>query len=540
MKQLLKKYYVNYIGLLGLACIIVSGVAWAIQMTFGTLSAVFSIVGLVCLLVYLVLDFKRVQAQLSKRSVKYGANTTIMILIVMAIVILVETISSRHNIQFDLTKNKRYTLSDQTRKLLEAMEKDVNVLAFFTLEQEGRGVLEDLLKQYSQISSRLSYEFVDPVKNPGRTNQYEITVNGTIVLETGEKQEQIFQPTEEALTNALIKVTREGRNVVYFLKGHGEHDPEETAETGYSIIKQALGKENYAVKDLVLMQAVAIPDDATIVIVGGPQKDLLPTELEALNAYIQQGGNILFMLDPDQAPETVAFLKDYGIRLGDNTIIDTNPVGRMMGANYGMPIAMSYTNHPITENFGFATIFPLTRSVELDDTLPEGISGQTLASTGPDSWGETSQEELQNGNVSFNEGSDVKGPLSLAAVITLDVAAETPPAEEQEEEAEEASQTEDVEPQSTQARVIAFGDSDFASNAYIGLSGNGDLFMNTISWLAKEEDLVAIRAKDPEITPLMLNAAQGNFAFLLSIVVLPLVVILTGVTVFVNRRKATR
>jgi ABC-type uncharacterized transport system involved in gliding motility auxiliary subunit len=537
MKQLLKKYSVGYIGLIGLACIIASVVAWAVQMTFGTLSVVFSIVGLVCLLVYLALDFKRVQAQLSKRSVKYGANTTVMILIVLAIVILVETISSRHDKQFDLTKNKRYTLSDQTRKILEALEKDVNVLAFFTLDQEGRAVLEDLLTRYSQITSRLTYEFVDPVKNPGRTNQYEITMNGTIVLETGEKQEQIFQATEEALTNALIKVTSEGRNVVYFLKGHGEHDLEESAETGYSIIKQALGKQNYMVKDLALLQEAVIPNDATIVIVGGPQKDLLAPELEVLNTYIRQGGNVLFMLDPDQAPETAGFLKDYGIRLGDNTIVDTNPVGRMMGANNGMPIAMSYANHPITENFGIATIFPLTRSVEIDDTLPEGISGQTLASTGPESWKETNPEELQSGEVKFDNEVDVKEPVSLAAAITVDVATETPE-EAQGEGAEETIETE--QPQPTQARVVVFGDSDFASNAYIGLSGNGDLFLNTISWLAKEEDLVAIRPKDPEVNPLMLNAAQANFAFLLSIVVLPLVVILTGVTVFVNRRKATR
>lgn len=526
--------------MLGLACIIASGAAWAVQMKFGTPSVVCSILGLVCLLVYLVIDFKRVQARFSKRSVKYGANTTVMILIVLAIVVLVEAISIRHNKLFDLTKNKRYTLSDQTWKLLEALEQDVNVLAFFTLDQEGRAVLEDLLKRYNRISSRLTYEFVDPVKNPGRTNQYEITMNGTIVLETAEKQERILQPTEEALTNALIKVTREGKNVVYFLKGHGEHDPEEAAETGYSIVKTAMGRENYEVKDLMLMQEAAVPDDATMVVIGGPQKDPLSTELDALRAYIQQGGNVLFMIDPGQAPQTVAFLKDYGIQIGDDTIIDTNPVGRMMGADNGMPIAMTYTNHTITQNFGLATMFPLTRSVELDATLPEGISGQTLASTGPESWKETNPEELQSGAVRFDKEVDVKEPVSLAAVITIDVGTEAQ-AEQQASNAEQG-EPEDVEspPQPTQARVVVFGDSDFASNAYIGLSGNGDLFLNTVSWLAKEEDLVAIRARDPEMAPLMLNAAQGNFAFLLTIVVLPLVVALTGVTVFVNRRKATR
>lgn len=480
-----------------------------------------------------VIDFKRVQAVLSKRSTKYGANTTLMILIVLAIIILVEVISSRHDSIVDLTKNKRYTLSEQTKKILTALEKDVNVVAFFTIDQAGRGTLEDLLKQYSRVSSQLKYEFVDPYKNPARTRSYEISTEGTIVLETSEKQEKMYEPTEEALTNALIKVTREGKKSIYFVKGHGEHDLQDDGEKGYGIIKKALQDANYEVQELLLMQEPIVPEDAAVVIVGGPQKDLLPTELETLKTYIQGGGNVLFMLDPEHAPETAAFLKAYGVVLGDNTVIDTNPLNQMFGAGYGMPIVSSYEPHPITEKFNMATIFPLTRSVEIEDTLPEGVSGQSLADSAEQSWAETSKEELQSGNVSYTEGDDQQGPISLGAVFTVDVAEES-----HAEPPEEGEETEPQEPVS--ARVVVFGDSDFASNAYIGWSGNGDLFLNTLNWLAKEEDLVAIRAKDPEMVPLMLTAAQGRLAFLLAIVILPLAVITAGVTVYVNRRKTAR
>jgi ABC-type uncharacterized transport system involved in gliding motility auxiliary subunit len=532
MTRLLHKHYVNYIGLLGIVSLLVSGVAWIVQMQFGTISAVCAILGLVCLLVYLVIDFRNVQAQFSKRSVKYGTNMTIMIVIVLGIIILVESISSRHNILFDLTKNKRFTLSDQTKKVLNALEQDVNVTAFFTIEQGNRGTFEDLLRQYVRVSPRLKYEFVDPVKNPGRARNYEITVDGTVVLETGEKQEKITEPTEEVLTNALVKLTREGKKVVYFLKGHGEHALDDMEKNGYNLVKKAIEDENYEVKELLLMEQPAVPEDAMVLIIGGPQKDLIQTELESLRAYLQRGGSVLFMLDPDQAQGIMAFLKEYGIILGDDLIIDTNPLGQLFGAGYEMPIASEYPNHPITEKFNIASSFPVARSVRLEETLPEGITGQILVNTSDQSWAETNKQELQSGRVELNQDSDVPGPVPLAVVTTMDITPEQP--------GEESHDESETDQKGIQSRLVVFGDSDFASNAYVGWSGNGDLFLNAVSWLAEEEDLIAIRAKDPEMSPLMLSAAQGRAAFLISIVVLPLIVVIAGVMVYVNRKKATR
>ncbi len=533
MKRLLDKHYVSYIGLVGITCLILSAVAWVVQMRFDTISAIFSIIGLVFLLAYLVIDFRTIQAQFSKRSVKYGTNVTFMILIVLGIIVLVEAISSRHNFLLDLTRNKRFTLSDQTKKVLNALDKDVNVLAFFSIDRGDREVFEDLLNRYARISSRFKYEFVDPIKNPGRAKTYEITTDGTTVLETQEKQEKMFESSEEALTNALVKVTREGKKVVYFLKGHGEHDPEDIGENGYNQVKQAIEDENYEIKDLLLMQQQAVPEDAAVLIIAGPQKDLLPTELDSLNTYIQQGGNVLFMLDPDQAQGMMAFLKEYGILVGDNIIIDTNPLGRMFGAGYDMPISSEYQQHPITDNFNIATLFPIACSVQVEDTLPEGVTGQPLARSSPQSWAETNKQELQRGRVEFNESNDLQGPVPLAAVLTVDVT------KRQQSEDESSDESEGVQKE-TKAKIVVFGDSDFASNAYLRWSGNGDLFLNTVSWLAEEGDLIAIRARDPEMSPLMLTAAQGRAVFLVSIVMLPLFVVITGVTVYVNRRKATR
>ncbi len=539
MKHISKQQYGRYLGLLGAVSLLIGVAVWTLQMTFSRTAAIFSLIGLLCVLLYIVLNFKQVQAQLVKRSVKYGANTTVMILIVFGIIVLVEAISMRHDVQFDLTKDKRYTLSEQTVKLMESLAQDITVIGFFTPDYGGRDMLESLLKQYNSLSSRLTFEIVDPVKNPGRAQAYDITTNGTIVLETPQKQEKIFEPTEEALTSGLIKVTREGTKVLYFISGHGEHGLDDQEEAGLSQIKQALENANYAVEDLLLLQESAIPEDAAVVVLAGPQKNLLPTELDALNAYIHQGGRVVCMFDPGQASDTAKFLEPYGVTLDETTVIDVNPLGQLMGAGPGMPIASSYAQHPITERFTSATIFPLARSLTLAESFPEGVSAEQLAGSSPESWAETSADELTSGNVSFTEGSDIHGPLTLAAVITVSApSAEETATDETTDEtvADETTQTPDV----SEGRIVVFGDSDFASNAYVGWSGNGDLMLNTLNWLAEEDDLVAVRAKDPEMSPLMLTAAQARMGFLLTVLVMPLAVIITGITVYVKRRNATR
>ncbi len=532
IRPIVNKRYIGYTGMAGVVCLLVSGIVWIIQMGFGAISAVFSIVGLLCLLAYIFVDFKNIQAQFSKRSVKYGTNVTVMILVVLGIAVLVEGISSQHNFRVDLTRNKRFTLSDQTRKILAALDQNVNIIAFFSLDQGDPDATGDLLQQYQQISSKkITYEFVDPDKNPGRAKSYEIRNYGTIVLETEEKQEHITESTEEALTNALIKVTREGKKTVYFLKGHGERSLEDAGEKGYDQVKKAIEKENYDIKELLLMQEQAVPDDASALIIAGPEKDILPAEAASLKEYINNGGKVLFLLDPDQAPGMTTFLKEYGIILGDDWIID--PFSRIFGASYDMPVASAYTEHPITETFNVATFFPVARSVRKADDIPAGVNGMTLATSSPQSWEETDKEELQKGAVEFNDGSDLQGPVPLAMVVTREVTEEAAADNS-------ANSGETGSPQKKEARLVVFGDSDFVSNTYLGLSGNRDLFLNTVNWLAEEEALIAIRAKDPESFPLMLTAGQGRFAFFLSVILLPAAIAGTGINVLMKRRRSTR
>ncbi len=527
LKPLLASHRIGYVGLVGVLSLIVSGFAWLFQLEFSGIAAFFGVFGLLCVLLYLVIDFKHIRSQFSKRQVKYGANVTVMILIVLGIAAMVEGISSQHNFRVDMTGNQRFTLSEQTRQVLGALTQDVKILAFFRLMPEPPQSLVDLFEQYAHHSERISYEFIDPVKNPGMAEKYEIRSLGTIVLETEANQEKTTDATEEGLTNTLISVTREEKKVVYFLKGHGERELEDVQQTGYNQVKDALENEQYEVKELALMQEQAIPEDANVLILAGPENDFFPAELELLREYIEDGGKMMFLLDPEKARNVAEFLNEYGLTLGDDIIIDPKSRVFLFGPpTYEIPIVADYQDHQIVAKLKeqeIPTVFPLTQSVNVESSLPEGVTAKVIAYSSDDTWAETSKEEWERGAVEFNEEQDMSGPVPLAAVVTVKV-------EGQESGSEDP------------AKMIVFGDADFASNNYFSMSGAGNenLFLNAVSWLAGEEDLISIRPKDADIVPLMLTYPQGVLAFLLSVVILPLVVAGFGIMVFVKRRNTTR
>jgi ABC-type uncharacterized transport system involved in gliding motility auxiliary subunit len=450
-----------------------------------------------------------------RRTTKYGLNALVMIVLILGVIALVEAVSYRHSWRLDLTANQRNSLAPQTVEIVKKLAAPVKALAFFRPDQPGKRTAEDLLKQYASASDgKFSWEMVDADRSPLVARRYGIETYGTVVLEASlpdgqTKDEKVPDADEEKLTNGLIRVTRQGKRIIYFVKGHGEKDPADTEKTGYSQMKAALEKLNYQVKDLVLARETKVPDDAAIVIVAGPQKDLLPSEVDALSGYVARAGKVLFMVDPFQAPGLGAVLERYGLRPGNDVVIDVNPQGRMLGAGPEIPVVSDYASHPITRDFRFATLFPVACSVTVADKPPVGVTAQTLARTSPESWGESNQEEIRTGQVKPDPG-EARGPLTIAAVATVD-AKDVPEARK-----------------GAKARVVVVGDSDFASNAFVNLSGNRDFFLNTVSWLAEEEDQIAVRPKESRPTPVFLTAAQGQALFWIPVVLLPLAMVVAG------------
>lgn len=478
--------------------------------------------GALLLLVALYTYAATIRRALSRRSTRYGLQATLIVLLVFGILVLVEAISVGHSFRLDLSEGRRHSLSEQTQKVLTNLPVEVQVTAFYRTDQPERREARDLFRLYAALSPRFRYELADPDRNPGLVKRYEIAAYGTTVLATREKEERIYEADEERLTNALLRVTRKGKAVVYFLKGHGEAGFKDFSPAGLSGIRLEIEKANYEARELLLLRERKVPDDAAVLIVAGPRVDPVEAEIASFREYVERGGRVLFLVDPFTAPGLVRFLEGYGIRVGNNVILDR--MSRVFGADPLLPVISTYHPHPITRNFALATLFPYCRSVEAVEKPPSGVALQKLAESGafPGSWAETDRAGLERGESTFDEGRDLKGPVGIGLAATL------PPAK---------GDLPDASPPRGKGRLVVYGTSAFIRNNFLGFAGNKDLFLNTLGWLAGEEDLIVIRPREAKMAPLVLTAAQGRVVFWLPVVASPLAIVAVGAIVLLRRRR---
>jgi ABC-type uncharacterized transport system involved in gliding motility auxiliary subunit len=381
-----------------------------------------------------------------------------------------------------------------------------------------RARVEDLFDQFAHATDRIRYELIDPDQSPTRTSEMDVKRYATIVIQYGDQREQTTSITEEALANGILKITRDTQKLVYFVAGHGEKDPTSEEPSGYSIMREAIESQNYMVSSLSLFDEPVVPEDCQLLVVAGPTEDYFDSEISKIADYLARGKNALFMLDPEMTFANIeALLVRYRVLLENDVVID--PYSRIFGAEYSVPVVTQYVDHPITRDINVATFYPLARSVRIAAPDIEGVTVQYLAQTGKSAWGETDLEGIQGGQAVRGE-DDSSGPVSIAMIAS--------------------KKYQDGQPSATgadESKIVVFGDSDFADNSAFRVSGNGDLLLNVVNFLAEEEDLIAIRPKASLGDQLFLTEAQGRLIFLISVVLLPLSVLGFGVSVFVNRRK---
>lgn len=524
----------KYLNTVALALISAALIGWIVWPQRKTMVLVIGALGLAALVAHVVLNLASLKQSFRRKSFLYSGNLLLVAVLVLAILGLINYFLSKNNYRMDFTTAKIHSLSDQSVTVLKNLKSDISFKCFFREGNYGRAAMENLLKIYAYHSKRITVEFIDPDKNPGLVKRYDVTQDGTTIIEAGDKESRITTTSEEDVTNALIKATRAQKKIIYFLEGHGEESVEETGDNGFATVKTELEKLGYEVKKQPLALADRFPKDCALLVVPGPQKDLLPNEYETLRAYLKDGGRVLFLIDPETPTLLPLFVADYGFKLENDIVVDT--VSRLLGGDYFMPVVSEYETHAITSKFGYATFFPYARSVELAETKPEGATVTALAKTSPNSW---SERELDQKEVKFTPVKDKQGPIGLAAVSSFKIkAAESRPAptgsEPASPAAEAASQPGAIE---KEARLAVVGDSDFVKNRYYGLSGNGNFFLNIANWLTEEADLIAIQPKTQTPRTIQLTPSQGRLLFLASIVILPLAVLLLGISVWVRRRS---
>lgn len=496
--------------------------------------------GLLCLVAYALGGFETIRDYFGRRSARHGANAVILTLLVIGILIFAEAISARHSARFDLTSTKRFTLSGQTLKILDTIERPVRITAFFQEGSARAGETMDLLEQYAHACKKVSFDFVDPDRFPGKAKHYKVTAYGTLVIETDSREEKIAHATEQALTNALLRINRKGEKIIFFVTGHGEKSINSHDKHGYGYLKKAMEGQNYAVRDLSLMRVEEVPEGASVVVIAGPNMVFFPEEVNVLRRFIAGGGHLLALIDPETDTGLGEFFTACGIDMGQDVVIDK--LSRLFGADYLTPIVSQYASfHPITEDFKTSSFFPLARSVNLARDLPSNnnVEGTELAMTGPSSWAETDLAALKHGEAVFDKDEDAMGPITVAVGSTIRrQAGESGDKGAEAHISDWAPEGHAGEEYVKPARVVVFGDSNFVDNSCLHLSGNRDLIMNTLSWLAEEEDLIAIRPMEMINAPVVLSFAEGRIVFWTSVVLLPAAVLLTGLGVLRFRRTA--
>src|SRR5580765_481223 len=319
--------------------------------------------GLVCVLLYTLGQWREIAKVFSRRQARYGTLAATSVLVVLGILIAINYIGSRQNKRWDLTANKQFSLSDQSKNVVAKLDAPLQVLVFDKETDFER--YQDKLKEYQYISKQVSAEYVDPDKKPTVARQNQIQQYGTIVFNYKGRTERVTSDNEQDITNGIIKVVSGQQRKVYFTQGHGERDTGSAERDGYNGVAGALGRENYTVEKLVIAQQGSVPDDASVVVVAGPKTDFFPQEIEALKKYLDKSGKLLLELDPpekaDSPPLTnlIAVAHDWGVQVGNNVVVDVSGMGKLIGTDASVPIAAPpYPSHPITQRFGFITAFP--------------------------------------------------------------------------------------------------------------------------------------------------------------------------------------
>ncbi len=511
-------------GLLGLVAVILllfAGIAALLTRANSSVDvlyiAVHGVAGLLALVAYFSAGLENLRTFLGERSTKYGTSAVLASVFFFGILGALNYLSTRYHHRFDLTEAGVFSLSPQSASIVKGLEKDLKLQAF--VEGGANPELQDLLDSYRYASSKVSYQMIDPDRQPELAEQYNITAYNTVRIEYGETSSTVTQPTEENLTNAIIKATRRTRKTVCVLEGHGEPDIDAVEDPrGFSQAKAALSNENYEVKKILLASIEKVPEECNIVVVAGPVKPFLAHEISALDAYLRSGGRGLFLLPPQRGEEFRAFLEPWGLRVGDDVVVD-QVLRLFQGPALGLsPLVDNYDRtHEITKELKGRTLFPMTRSVTADASGKPGLKVTEIVKTSPSSWAETDLAGIFQRQQASLDSTDRKGPVAIAAAV-------------------DAQLKEMGIANGGEARLAVFGSVEFANNQHLdGTYFNRDLFLNTVGWLVGESDLLSIRPRAMRASYVNFSREEGTVIFYLSVLVLPELLLIAGLAVWWRR-----
>lgn len=489
----------------------------------------------------LAVGWRTLVAVLTSARFQRGTASTVLTVGVIGILVLVNILGGRYHWRTDMTRAGEFTLSDQTVEVLGALESDIDITAFFTRDSAMRGDVSSLLREYEIKSPRIRVEFVDPEQHPSRAQEYGITRSGTIVMESGGQRHDVtplslyqFGQTpdeiqfrgEQALTRAIMELTMQVGANIYFLTGHGGPSIHDRLQG----IRAYLTGEGYSVREINLAREGSLPEDADLVILPGPKRDLDQRERQELQSFLEQEGRLLVFLasvaQTSPQPNLKELLASVGIGINDDVVVDPT---RSYFMDPLSPVPR-YEDHPITRKLidqQLAIVFPHARSLEiLMEEFDDWTVRRVLASS-RDAWGSLSWQQ----GIDRKEG-DIAGPLNLGLLVSRPL---------DEEEKEEASQDPMMsmllQDRHERGLALVLGNAEFITDDLLGFQGNLDFFMSSVDWLLGEKQLMTIRPKMPAFVRVFLTGQDVRIIFYGTVVVVPLLVLVAGGFVWYRRRR---
>ncbi len=496
---------------------------------------------------------------MQNRNVRFGASAVLMTLATLCIIWFAQKILSDRPLRVDLTENKVYSLSDQTKKVIKELKTEVKATAFVRKLGSEAKYIEYMLTELGRYSPKFKFEIIDIDVDQVKWQKYMIGEANTVVFETGEnpagasaepqkekkaaaakslpykrkdvKQQDIFQSDpynpqkiepkgEQAFINAVYSLTEDKQRIVYFTEGHRELSIGQGDRNGLTELANYLKTENYYIKTVKISTEGMVPEDCDLLVVAGPLNPFFDKEAEAVKNYLKNGGKAFFMLNPDLPCGLEKTLEYWNIKLEKGVVLDKRSFFQPI-----LPIP-SYKIHPITSPLDkdqVPLILPYSRGIsDLKAKLdPRVVSRDDLLMTSESGW---AAAEIKNGEKPvFKEGRDVKGPLALAVAVSEFVKADpkkTPASAE-----------------SKETQFVLVGSSFFISNQWLTQSrGNLDFFINSVNWMLKQENKISIRPASDDLKRLEITPLRANIMFLVLVVLVPLAVIGSGIFVWLKRR----
>lgn len=518
--------------------------------------------GIVCFVYTAWISRRELQGGMRLRSTRTGIQVALMVIVVTAILVVVELVSVKHFKRWDVTPGNFYSLSAKTRNLISRLDREkrrIELIAF-TRKLEQPAVTE-ILEQYTRASKLVTFRFLSLDASPRTAKKYDVDAYGTLVVihhfnkEEAEKEsktnsagkekgktfrsEKIFDLSENSLANAILKTIQTEQKRVYYLTGHGERLFSGRGREAMKALAIGMRDDNYQVDELLLLRKKGVPDNANMLIIAAPQKELEEIEITYIDNYIKSGGRLLVFLEPDMKPGRLnALLERYGIQTPTSFVVDPESVRfELAGGNIITPFAVNYGLHDITKQLqGLATVFPTARKVSAKGMPKAGLNSEDLVKTGAESF-TVENVSIENGQLTFDPKTRKEGPVPIGAAVTVTLDLYKLALGQGSQEDKKTPGSKKKTKEKNEARIVVFGDTDFASDAFIGAQGNANLVFNTVNWLGGEKDLITIRPKSRTGEPLVLAGGEARFVHLFTVWVMPLFLLLLGASVYVWRRQ---